>query len=167
MKLRQIQPDYYILEDEDQMVIATSCDTDKFGHKLLLENCDKLFNIVDVNELANSTYRDYPDRPLDKDWTYNQDTNAPRKRKAFIKGFNKALDLNKDKLFTIEQMEESIIKAWNIGFTACENTINIGNSIDINVTLPIMMHHLKCKEIDVEIETIIDNNCLILKKINP
>ena len=41
----------------------------------------------EINQESEATYRGHPNNPKDHpEWTYNQDINAPRKRKAFIKG---------------------------------------------------------------------------------
>lgn len=45
----------------------------------------------DVQELAEREYREFPHNPKDKtDWHYNRDVHCFKKRKAFIKGYNKA-----------------------------------------------------------------------------
>lgn len=45
--------------------------------------------LVDVEKIAEDTYREFPDVPKDRpDWKYNRDISAYKKRKAFIKGYN-------------------------------------------------------------------------------
>ena len=88
---------------------------DIFGGELLKlskENCDEIFGVVDVEKLAEKEYREFPTNPKDKsEWKYNRDNNYHLKRKAYIKGFNKAMELNKDKVFTLE----NILDAWELG----------------------------------------------------
>ncbi len=62
-------------------------------HKLSKQNCDELFGIVDVKKLSKSVY---PGK-----------TNG-EKRGSFIAGFNKAMALNKDKLFTLEDVKNAM-----------------------------------------------------------
>jgi hypothetical protein len=50
----------------------------------------------DVNKLAENEYREYPNNPKDKpDWHYNKDIHCHKKRKAFIKGYNKSRETYK------------------------------------------------------------------------
>ena len=67
--------------------------------KLSKKNCDEIFGVVDVEKLAKEKYPNdgYADTTL--------------MQKGFIKGFNKAVSLNKDKVFTLEDMR----KAYNHG----------------------------------------------------
>jgi hypothetical protein len=59
----------------------------------------------DVNKLAENEYREYPNNPKDKpDWHYNKDVNCHKKRKAFIKGYNKSRE-------TYNYTKEDLIKA--------------------------------------------------------
>jgi hypothetical protein len=64
--------------------------------KLSKQNCDEIFRVVDVEKLA-------------KEETIQNEFNS---EKSYIKGFNKAMELNKDKLFT----EFDIIKAFEYGW---------------------------------------------------
>jgi hypothetical protein len=62
------------------------------GHgwlKLSKQNCDELFGVVDVEKLAD----EYNFEQRNYEW------------KAYVAGFNKAMELNKDKVFTMEQLE--------------------------------------------------------------
>jgi len=58
---------------------------------------EEQLGIIDVEKLALETYRDNPNK-------YNTDLNAPRKRKAFIKGF-KAAQNELFKHFTLKDIE--------------------------------------------------------------
>jgi hypothetical protein len=62
--------------------------------KLSKQNCDEIFGVVDVKKLSKSTY---PGK-----------INGQR-RDAFISGFNKAMALNKDKQFTLEDIRMAIV----------------------------------------------------------
>jgi hypothetical protein len=57
-------------------------------YKLSKQNCDEIFGVVDVEKLAASVSQDTISSPY----------------YAYIGGFNKAMELNKDKVFTLEDM---------------------------------------------------------------
>jgi hypothetical protein len=63
--------------------------------KLSKQNCDEIFGVVDVEKLA-------------MDWresTGYHDADSY----SYILGFNKAMELNKDKLFTLEDMYDAVM----------------------------------------------------------
>jgi hypothetical protein len=65
----------------------------------------------DVKELSEREYREFPHNPKDKtDWHYNRDVHCFKKRKAFIKGYNKAKEKYKYTEFDIIQAFEY---GWN------------------------------------------------------
>jgi hypothetical protein len=98
--------DYFLLSrTENSEAVIASLNPDEWEQKLSKENCDKIFGVVDVEKLAKKEYREFPTNPKDKsEWKYNRDNNYRLKRKAYIKGFNKAMELNKDRIFTLEKM---------------------------------------------------------------
>ena len=56
----------------------------------------------DVEKLAEKEYREFPNNPLaNPEWHYNKDINCGKKRKAFVKGYNKAKEKYR---FTEEDM---------------------------------------------------------------
>jgi hypothetical protein len=85
--------DHYGLYNEDGHKIAATIDGCKY--KLSKENCDEIFGIVDVEKLADEEY----DNVEDYDGHYGH--------AGFIEGFNKAMELNKDKVFTIEDIRKA------------------------------------------------------------
>ncbi len=97
MKAKLIKEnDFYYLVQDDKIV------ADLDGHplksitgKLSKQNCDEIFGVVDVEKLAEEDCSiHHPYHPV-----HDQTTRA-----TFIRGFNKAMELNKDKVFTEEQM---------------------------------------------------------------
>jgi hypothetical protein len=66
--------------------------------KLSKQNCDEIFGVVDVEKLAEKEY------PNGIDGT---DRSSEIYRRIYIEGFNKAIELNKDKLFTVEDIEKA------------------------------------------------------------
>jgi hypothetical protein len=93
--------------------------------KLNLDNCDEIFSslAVDVDKLADEECLD--------------DIYAVKRR--YKKGFNKAMELNKDKVFTLEDM----MNCWNKALKFQEHKQTLGEYI----------HSLQQPtEIEVEIE---------------
>ncbi len=76
------------------LVIAHSGD-ENFRYKLSKQNCDSLFGVIDVEKLACEYCNNIPLT------LYEQD--------IFSAGFNKALELNKDKVFTLEDMYDAVM----------------------------------------------------------
>jgi hypothetical protein len=67
------------------------------------QNCDEIFGIVDVEKLAENKYGKgiYEIEQVD----------------AYIEGFNKAMELNKDKVFTLEDIKKAYIQGKHGGKT--------------------------------------------------
>jgi hypothetical protein len=101
-KLLKTAKGHYVLVDETKethdkdFLIATSRESDV--SKLSIQNCDQLFGVVDVEELAKEF--------SDTIWG-NDDLNISKV--SYIEGFNKAIELNKNNLFTEGQMWEMFI----------------------------------------------------------
>ena len=66
-------------------------------YKLSKQNCDEIFGVVDVEKLAKQFTIDESYGEISGDLF-----------KGYIYGFNKAMELNKDKVFALEQMREAI-----------------------------------------------------------
>jgi hypothetical protein len=92
--------DRYDLYGNDGSKIASSAQN-PFG-KLSKENCDDLFEVIDVEKLAT----DYDNE--DNSRTYGESLGSYN---GYIRGFQDCLELNKDKVFTAEDMN----KAFNLG----------------------------------------------------
>jgi hypothetical protein len=88
------QGDRWVLYNEDGSKMALS--TESPYNKLSKENCDEIFGVVDVGKLALEECNNTDPLRLDSQ-KYKQD---PYFRIGFLKGYNKAMELNKDKLFT-------------------------------------------------------------------
>lgn len=74
--------------------------------KLSIINCESIENGYDINQLAAEVYRDFPNKanggePLP---IWGKDEHAVKKRKAFIKGFNAAVEILGDKKFSRDDM---------------------------------------------------------------
>jgi hypothetical protein len=65
------------------------------GHKLSKQNCDKIFGVTDVEKLAMG-------------YDLYEKINFVGQTRAYKAGFNKAMELNKDKVFTLEDMRKAM-----------------------------------------------------------
>jgi hypothetical protein len=100
------------LGDEYKLYSHDSCiaTTQESPHKRLSkQNCDEMFGIIDVGALALEECNNTDPLRLDSQ-KYKQD---PYFRIGYLKGFNKAMELNKDKLFTVEDVELAIAFGLN------------------------------------------------------
>jgi len=170
--------DHYGLYNEDGHKIAATLDG--CNSKLSKENCDEIFGVIDVETLSDEYSHD--SIWFNKRGTYNnQEFFEFIAKKSFTDGFIKAMELQKDKLFT----EFDIIKAFEYGWNQRHF-----NKTDEDVLREIQKRFIQSlqqpAEIEVEIVMIephqyemcsnpkdhsscltpkLDkNNCLILKK---
>jgi hypothetical protein len=84
----------YLLENEEGIIIASTSTKDG-NNKLSKQNCDEIFGVVDVEKLAEE---------YDPNYAITDISNGFH----FIEGFNKAMELNKDKVFTLEDMRNAM-----------------------------------------------------------
>jgi hypothetical protein len=96
--LHKLENGYMLTVNE--IIKAGSNDSDKFEYKISNKNCDEIFKLIDVEKLADEEY----DNVEDYDGHYGH--------AGFIEGFNKAMELNKDKLFTVQQMYAFADYTW-------------------------------------------------------
>jgi hypothetical protein len=77
-----------------------------FG-QLSIKNCDEIFEVIDVEKLAKSETRKYlPGCP-------ENIMNFIAHDRFFKIAFNKAMELNKDKLFTVDDIKKAIAFGWD------------------------------------------------------
>jgi hypothetical protein len=120
--------DQYHLYDGDKAIATTIVGNPMLLPNLSKQNCDEIFGIIDVEELATEA-ADYFD--TSGNWHVAYD--------LYKEGFNKAMELNKDKLFTRENM----IWARDSGYTNFMTEEMFFDKLD--------MHNQQPTEIDVEI----------------
>ncbi len=97
MKAKLIKNHYgytYFLADENGDGIATSD-----NGNLSKQNCDEIFGVFDVEKLAEEC----AETAHTMDELYENGLFY-----GFVSGFNKAMELNKDKLFTVEDIRKAI-----------------------------------------------------------
>jgi hypothetical protein len=134
--------EYYLVDNHKVTIASTDpilLKEDGSIQKLSKENCDEIFGVVYVEKLAEENY------PSGHDWTVEE---SLIRKLAFKNGFNKGMELNKDKLFTIEDMYEAIRKAKS--YDKIPN--HDGVIISFNYSKEEIIQSLQPKEIKVEIE---------------
>jgi hypothetical protein len=95
-KLIKIDKDNYTLFDEKGIPIGTTPNvlSNNTFSKLSKQNCDEIFGVIDVEKLADEITKEYA-------------TLTPKAfKRGVVLGINKAMELNKDKVFTLEQAVE-------------------------------------------------------------
>jgi hypothetical protein len=150
MKVKLIKTDpesyhmgHYFLNDENKLAIGSTdyewcrrvCSI-KPQYKLSKKNCDEIFGVVDVEKLAESEFEN-------SGWTQSYPEHM---KEDFIEiydgGFEKAMELNKDKVFTLEDMKKAFDKGASFGTTKLGNTHYFDE----------LIQYLQPNEIDVEVE---------------
>jgi len=132
--LHRIKDNILTIEGDSQYTIGG---IDPF-YKLSKQNCDEIFGVVDVEELAEEETKKYA-------------TLTPKSFKhGFMYGFNKALELNKDKVFTKEEVHKLLRLVHILPNFELEQFEDENNVLQIDTFIS---HHIQqLTEIDVEIE---------------
>jgi hypothetical protein len=111
-KLKKENSQYNLYLDNDMIASTYPYQNQKMLSK---QNCDDIFGVVDVEKLAKMHHK------LQYIEAYNPDI-EPYVVADYTAGFNKAMELNKDKQFTLEDIK----KAMNYMF---EQTVVFGNKV--------------------------------------
>ena len=91
MKAKLIKRDNdYCLYNESGETIAASW-ANVTGKKLSKQNCDEIFGVVDVDDMMENIL-----------------SNCEKTKDGYILGFQMAMELNKDKVFTLEDMRNTM-----------------------------------------------------------
>jgi hypothetical protein len=92
MILKKLGTEYKLYGEDDSCIATTQESPYK---KLSKENCDEIFGVVDLDKLAYDSSQEFLIKPIE----------SPIFTFGYEEGFEKAMELNKDKLFTIEDIE--------------------------------------------------------------
>jgi hypothetical protein len=141
-------------------------------YNLSKQNCDEIFGVINVENLA----KEYLDNKCN-----NQDIAHPElyeEYNSFINGFNKATDLNKDKVFTLEELYLVFALGKSNDETKLNNLVNSKQPTSIDVEIVTMLDYFDDsgkiylstdKEAffctDTGIPATDSNDCLILTKL--
>jgi hypothetical protein len=140
-KLIKINDIYTLLGEDNKMIASDDIDFQsdyKIG-KLSKKNCDEIFGVVDAGKLA------------EEEIPYSSSTTINVQRMRFIHGFNKAMELNKDKLFSQEDMYKMFIYGDSI--TTAKKNVNTLKNKPLDEFFNDFIQSLQQpKEIEVEIE---------------
>jgi hypothetical protein len=147
-KLNKVDNGYVLLVDN--IMYATDND------KLSKQNCDEIFEITDVEKLAEEKHPNdgYADTTL--------------MQKAFIQGAKEILKLNKDKLFTLEDMERARDKGKRDGEILWDEFIQSlqqPTEIEVEIGMELNMNGKNAIDRSMYIPKLNSEGCLILKKI--
>jgi hypothetical protein len=110
-KLKKFKTNYDLFVVNEDNQIETFASTDNtFVYKLSKQNCDDIFGVIDVEKLAEDFAKYHSIYPTAQDDT----------EYGFKNGFNKAMELNKDKVFT----ESDVRNAIEYGIQSALQTIS-------------------------------------------
>ena len=107
MKLVREENEYYLFNDGKPFATTEEGLAKHYGKRLSVENCNDLFGIVNIEKLVEEEYL-----------KFDQETRIVHRRQlqeSLVNMFNKAIELNKDKLFTVEDMQ--LFAGFAIGYT--------------------------------------------------
>jgi hypothetical protein len=121
MKAKLIKREnHYDLFEGTRFISTTDCE-DGTVNKLSKQNCNEIFGVVTPEAMMKDI-----------------DSNCEKTKEGFVLGFLMASELNKDKVFTLQQ----IVDCWNTALKFQENGVTLGEFIQ----------SLRPTEIEVEIE---------------
>jgi hypothetical protein len=165
-KLNRRDGDYW-LHNESGETIASSWGV--YGKKLSEQNCDEIFGVIDVEKLADEYI---VVKPKYREHEHNLAVSA------YKEGFNKAMELNKDKVFTLQDMRKAYKKGVSFWITRTSNKdefsellTSIQQPSEIEVEIEMREDYLMWKHSDIEkmsdclVPKLDSEGCLILKKI--
>jgi hypothetical protein len=96
--------------------------------KLSKQNCDEIFRVLDVEKLANEYCTHEP-----KNVKELRDVNLVKL--GFRDGFNKAMELNKDKLFTEDQMKMAYGRQFDCSIGEFIQSLQQPTEIEIEIEM--------------------------------
>jgi hypothetical protein len=115
-KLIKDHQEYMLINDERFVIATTDVSmlevTDKM--KLSKQNCDEIFGVVNVDKWVAEK--------VDNRFNENDGYHKVVYVEGLVEGFNKAIELNKDKVFTLEDMLKAYEKGASFGTTKLGNT---------------------------------------------
>jgi hypothetical protein len=141
-KLIKKSDGWYNLYDKEIGIGSTHAELQ--GHKLSKQNCDEIFGVVDVESLALSKASFFGG-------TYRNPEGFSDEQVGYLHGFIEAMELNKDKQFTLGDMK----RVFN-----CGRDLESIDRFEDWKTFTHFIDSLQPTEIEVEIEMeCLDPNC--------
>jgi len=163
MKLQKEDGYYYLMEEGNDIAIATTDQSfiDELGAmKLSKENCDEIFGVVDVEKLADEYI---VIKPKHREHEHNLAVSA------YIEGFKKAMELNKDKLFTVEDVKKAIYMSNHVRYAAFSideiiQSLQQPTEIKVEIEMEYQGFEVDGKIKESYLPKLDENGCLILTK---
>jgi hypothetical protein len=141
-KLIKVENTFYLKQGET--ILATSSIPNlsaSIRYSLSKQNCEAIANGYDVYELAKENYHKF--------WPIIDESGLINHTFGYVEGFNKAMELNKDKVFTLEDVKRAIRFGFDVGF--CSNSDNKLKRLGLSED-EFIQSLKQPTEIDVEIE---------------
>jgi len=147
MKAKLIKTDVnYLLEDNKGVVIGST--STKEINKLSKQNCDEIFGIVDVEKLAKE----------DADLRFSeqgQEDSWLARNTGIVWGFNKAMELNKDKVFTESDIRKAIEYGIQSALQAIPGVTSTQSILENFIQQPTEI------EVEIEMKKVVDETKVI------
>jgi hypothetical protein len=134
-----------------------------YKHRLSKENCDEIFGVVDVEKLASEYAKEANDISAKYDVKVLGDNNST----PFKDGFNKAMELNKDKLFTLEDVKFAWLQGeiGELSFSDIIQSLQQPTEIEVEIEMELVSDGLDemAQPQHKRVPKLDENGCLILK----
>jgi hypothetical protein len=126
MILKKLGTEYKLYGENDSCIATTQ---DSPHKRLSKENCDEIFGVIDVEKLSEEEY------PKTSSWRAEEEYEPIRR--GYLKGFNKAMELNKDKLFTLEEVMQAFLKGqeMQVDYFSYKNSLQQPTEIKVDIKM--------------------------------
>jgi hypothetical protein len=170
--IKHSEPDFYFIANNDGTTFATTDEwyfnKTKGCYKPSKQNCDEIFGVVDIY-VDGLDYAARQGHPSPEGFSDEQ----VGLLHGYIDGFNKAMELNKDKVFTLEDMRKAYYVGYEDGKSGATFFQKLIQSIQqpTEIEVMIVMETCSMNPLDLDCDEIIERpkldseGCLILKKI--
>jgi hypothetical protein len=149
----------YGLEDVEIIAFYSSKRLDHKHYKLSKQNCDEIFGVVDVDDMMKDIL-----------------SNCEKTKEGYILGFKVAMELNKDKVFTLEDIEEAFAygqlnqvhnQKYFSGSKTYIQSLQQPTEIEVEIVMDTINDGLDemAQPQYAKVPKLDENGCLILKKI--
>jgi hypothetical protein len=148
-----------VSSDKTQPIASTLNPHDSL--KLSKKNCDEIFGVTDVKKLAEECSIDWVGEVMEHIVS------------IYKEGFNKAMELNKDKVFTLQDMRKAYKKGVSFWITRTSNkdefselltSIQQPSEIEVEIEMELNLNGKNAIERSMYIPKLYENGCLILTK---
>ena len=130
--------------------------------RLNLDNCDEIFGVINVEKLAEEKFRLLElTNHISDSYVGEENNQLLGHRKTYIKGFNKAMELNKDKLFTVEDIKKAIemarkgsIQEQHNGYGQRTSPIFVSDNLSVDTIIQSLQ-----QPTEIEVEVVMGTLC--------